>query len=158
MPGIGPHAAGEVDGAEPERRGWRRGEHRERKEAQRTTRVLLQKMKKGLSILCRHPQDGEEFSHSGPKLFVMVIDRCGMVQVGLWLGSLGSGQYRPDDLLAENHQRSHGPQAARCWLIASRGPDLVNHTLAPQLLEIISGAAWSIVAVYGTVHAADLLR
>ena len=56
------------------------------------TRVLLQKMKKGLSILCRDPQGGEEFSHSGPKLFVMVIDRCGMVQFGLWLGSLGSGQ------------------------------------------------------------------
>ena len=45
-------------------------------------RRLLEKMKKALSMLCGHPQCGEEIVHADSVVFVMVIDRGGMVQFG----------------------------------------------------------------------------
>jgi hypothetical protein len=39
-------------------------------------------MKKELSILCGNPQSCEEIAHANPKMFVMVIHRCGMVRFG----------------------------------------------------------------------------
>ena len=46
------------------------------------TRCLLEKMKKALSMLCGHPQCGEEIVHAESEVFVMVIDRGGMVRFG----------------------------------------------------------------------------
>ena len=45
-------------------------------------RRLLEKMKKALSMLCGHPQCGEEIVHADSEVFVMVIDRGGMVRFG----------------------------------------------------------------------------
>jgi len=40
-------------------------------------------MKKELSILCGNPQSREEIAHASPEMFVMMIDRRGMVWFGL---------------------------------------------------------------------------
>ena len=50
--------------------------------ADREARRLLEKMKKALSMLCGHPQCGEEIVHADSEVFVMVIERGGMVRFG----------------------------------------------------------------------------
>jgi hypothetical protein len=41
---------------------------------------LLEKMKKELSMLRRNVQCGEEIAHADPEMFVLVIDRRGLVR------------------------------------------------------------------------------
>ena len=44
---------------------------------------LLAKTKKELSILCGHPQHRKQIPHANSEMFVMLIDRCGMVRLGV---------------------------------------------------------------------------
>jgi hypothetical protein len=53
---------------------------------------LWKKMKKELSILGGNPQSREEIAHTNPEMFIMLIPRCGMVHVDLWLGPLAGGK------------------------------------------------------------------
>lgn len=57
-----------------------------------SARNLWKKMKKELSILGGNPQSREEIAHTNPEMFIMLIHRCGMVHVDLWLGPLAGGK------------------------------------------------------------------
>ena len=85
----------------------------------------------------------------------MLVDGCGIEDCGRGCGLAAGGEQGPDDYLSQQ-QGGEGSKTLGNGFIAARLPDLPNHVLAAEFLEIVGGAARSIFGYRPTVHRAHL--
>jgi hypothetical protein len=62
-----------------------------------------------------------------------------------WSDCLGGGKEGRDDFVSEDDQRSHRPQACEHRFIAACPTDAADDLFSPEFLEIIGGAARTVL-------------
>lgn len=120
-------------------------------------RRLGPNMKKELSMLSR---SGSEFfelvTHMRTQGLVMPVEGGATLGLGPSFELLGCGEQRSDDIVAQDEQSTHSPQALRHDFAATGGFELAHEVFGAKLLQVIDGVTRAIFVLRLATERANL--
>src|SRR5207249_3537279 len=86
----------------------------------------------------------------------MPVERRTALGFGLSFELAGSGEQRFNDLVAQDEQSTHSPEALRHHLVATGGFDLAHEVFGAKLLQVVGGLTRTIFPLALTTEGANL--